>query len=130
VTCTPGESGCDGETSWLCIAGTSGCNTEQRVDCAASGLVCQAGQCDSPPAPDPDPQPEVVEPAPDTVDPEDTSTADTAEGPPEDSGPSEETGAEVKPRGVRDEGCAGGGILQLTPFGLALLAWRGRRRRG
>lgn len=128
VACTPGDTGCDGETSWLCVAGTSGCNTEQRVDCAASGLVCEAGQCDSPSAPDPDPQAEVAEPMPDTVD--DDTTPDDDGGDAGDSGPNDEVGAEVKPTGVRDDGCGGGGLLHFTPLGLALIAWRGRRRHG
>ncbi|HRE91365.1 MAG TPA: hypothetical protein PK095_19770, partial [Myxococcota bacterium] len=109
----------------------SGCNTEQRVDCALSGLICEEGQCSSPPNPDPDPQPEAVEPMPDTVDPdaEDGETPDTTEGPVEDSGPSAEVGAEITPRGVRDDGCAGGGLLSLSPLMLGALAWRSRRRR-
>lgn len=121
VICTPGESGCEGETSWLCVAGTSGCNTEQRVDCAANGLICLAGQCDSPPQPDPDPEPDVVETEPDTLTGTDT-TADTG-----DTGPVAELTPEVGPRGVRDEGCAGGaGMFWGMPL-LALFAIRRRR---
>ncbi len=127
-SCTPGASGCEGQTSWLCVGGPEGCHSLDRVDCAASGLVCvggSSGQCESPPNPDPDPSPDVVEPNPEV---EDTSTpADTETPTDSDGGPTipVDTG---KTSSVRDEGCGSGGGDLPAVAALMALAWFARRR--
>ena len=49
VACTAGQSGplsCDGDQSDSYTCGTSGCSEVLMTDCAASGQVCETGECE------------------------------------------------------------------------------------
>jgi agmatine/peptidylarginine deiminase len=125
VDCVPGAVFCDGAVSTLCVAGVDGCNGLERVDCAASGLDCEAGDCVE--IPEVEPGPETIEPGPEVVEPEpDSPEQDMVE--PEDTGMDDDASAEpAKPRSKG--GCEAGGIGGLAIGLLGLLPLLRLRRR-
>jgi len=116
AACAPGEMGCDGGTSWLCVEGQGGCHAKQTVDCAGRGLVCEVGGCVSAPRPDGD---DVVEGEADAGDTAGDTGVDST------SSPEAEVGG-VRGRG--DDGCSGAGGGALGGLAVLVLGlWRRRR---
>lgn len=108
--CLPGDMGCDGAVAWRCVAGPEDCHLRELIDCAEAGETCDDGVCVDVPVADPDPEPDVAEPAPETT------TPDTS---PTEVGADATTDDELAPRGARDSGCGAGGTGPGALFGLA-----------
>jgi len=125
--CEPGHLGCDGDVAWLCMPGAGACRQQQRVDCAAMGRTCEAGDCVDR---EPDPEPDVVDG--DTNGDDDVSP-DTEPGPDDDT---KEDGATQPPAFApkNSSGCASSGAETMAwPAALMLLGlllFRRRRSRG
>jgi agmatine/peptidylarginine deiminase len=120
ASCEPGEARCEGAVSVLCVAGAEGCHALQRVDCAASGLACESGDCVSVPAEEVEPGPEAIEPGPEAIEPGPTDDADVG---------GEDAVAEVEePAPARKKSGCGGAEGSALGLMVLMVGLAGRRR--